>query len=169
VEEGTSSAPKYASGTHPNPSFSSGESKLPLLSTSGGTELSWNPEGEARLIQPVTSTEIQPASFSKAKSVSWAPSKEVLLLSGEIYSEMLPPETKPLCSAAGAGGVPVQSTGIVLIDLALLDESAVSWNPPKEVLLQSGEIYSEIPPPEIKPLPLPPGPEGYQPKMAQTT
>jgi hypothetical protein len=104
VEEGTSSAPKYASGTHPNPSFSSGESRLPLLSTSGGTELSWNPEGEAKLIQPVTSTEIQPASFSKAKSVSWAPSKEVLRPSGEIYSEMLPPETKPPALPPGREG-----------------------------------------------------------------
>jgi hypothetical protein len=35
----SSSVPKYASGTNPNPSFS-GESKPPLLSTSGGTELS---------------------------------------------------------------------------------------------------------------------------------
>jgi hypothetical protein len=44
-EEGSSSAPNYASGTNPNPSVSSGESKPPLLSTSGGTQLSWNPRG----------------------------------------------------------------------------------------------------------------------------
>ena len=38
--EGSSSAPNYASGTDPNPSVSSGESKPPLLSTSAGTQLS---------------------------------------------------------------------------------------------------------------------------------
>jgi hypothetical protein len=38
-DQGSSSAPNYASGTHLNPSFSSGESKPPLLSISGGTEL----------------------------------------------------------------------------------------------------------------------------------
>jgi hypothetical protein len=36
--QGSSSTPNYASETHPNPSFSSGESKPPLLSTSGGTD-----------------------------------------------------------------------------------------------------------------------------------
>ncbi|KAN0108984.1 hypothetical protein V8E52_009767 [Russula decolorans] len=56
-EEGSSSAPNYASGTNPNPSVSSG---------------------------------------GEAKSVSFPPSKEVKLPSGLIYSEMLPPETKPL-------------------------------------------------------------------------
>jgi hypothetical protein len=69
----SSSAPNYASGTRLNPSFSSGKSKLPLLSASGGTELSWNPKGEANLIQPGTSTGIRPASSSEAKKVSWAP------------------------------------------------------------------------------------------------
>ncbi len=38
--QGSSSAPIYASGTRPNPSFSSGECKLPLLSTSSENELS---------------------------------------------------------------------------------------------------------------------------------
>ena len=82
--QGSSSAPNYASGTHPNPSFSSGESNPLLLFTSGGTELSWNaePEGETKSIQPGISNEIQAASPRKAKSVSWAPSKEVQLPSG---------------------------------------------------------------------------------------
>jgi hypothetical protein len=95
--QGSSSMPNYASGTHPNPPFSSGESKPSPLSTSGGTELSWNPESEAKLIQPGTSAEIQPTSSSKAKSVSWAPSKKVKLPSGDIISEpLLPPEITPL-------------------------------------------------------------------------
>ena len=95
---------------NPNPSFSSGESKPPMLSTSSETELSWNPEGEAKLIQqgpltgiqpassskakliqPGPSTGIQPASSSKAKSVSWAPWKEVKLPSGKIKNTLLVP------------------------------------------------------------------------------
>jgi len=105
-EQGSSSVPNYASGTHPKPSFSSGENKPLLLSTSGGTELSWNPEGEANLIQPGTSTEIQPvassskanliqpASSSMAKSVSFN-SKVVLLPSSGIYTELLQVEIIP--------------------------------------------------------------------------
>jgi hypothetical protein len=107
---GLASVLNYVSGTNPNPSFSSGESKPPLLSTSSETELSWNPEGEAKLIQPGPSigiqpassikakliqpgpsTGIQPASSSKAKSVSWAPWKEVKLPSGRIKNTMLVP------------------------------------------------------------------------------
>ena len=76
---------------NPNPSFSSGESKQPLLSTSSETELSWNPEGEAKLIQQGPLTGIQPASSSKAKSVSWAPWKEVKLPSGKIKNTLLVP------------------------------------------------------------------------------
>jgi hypothetical protein len=97
-DQGSSSAPNYASGTHPNPSLSSGDSKPSLLSTSGGTKVLWNPlaEGGANLIQPGTSTEIQPASSSNRKSVSWAPEREVRLPSGEMYSEMLPPDVEPL-------------------------------------------------------------------------
>jgi hypothetical protein len=53
-------------------------------------------DGGANLIQPVTSTETQPASSSNCKSVSWAPEREVRLLSGKTYSEMLPPEVEPL-------------------------------------------------------------------------
>jgi hypothetical protein len=95
--QGPSSALNYASMTDPNPSFSSGESKPAPSSTSGGTELSWiNPEGESELFQPGTSTEVQPASTSKAKSVSFAPSMEVILPSGEKYSEALPPDIEPL-------------------------------------------------------------------------
>jgi hypothetical protein len=128
--QGTSSTPNYASGTHPNPSFSSGDSKPPPLSTSGGTEVTSNPlaEGEANLIQPVTSTEIQPASLSKSKSVSWVPPK-VSLPSGDIHTETLQPEIQPA---------------------SLSKSKSVSWGPTTE----------------IKPLPLSPEREGYQPKMA---
>ena len=109
------------------------------------------PGGEAKLIQPGTSTEIQPPSSSKAKSVSWAPSKEVILPSGEIYGEMLPPENKPLPLPPGPEGhQPIQPT-------TSSKAKSVSWPPSKEVQLPSGEIYSEM---------QPPGPEGYQPKMA---
>ena len=54
--QGPSSAPNFASWTDPNPSFSPDVSKP--LSASGGSELS--SKGEAELIQPQTSTEIQP-------------------------------------------------------------------------------------------------------------
>lgn len=88
--QGSSLAPNYPSGTHPNPSFSSGGSKPPL-STSGVTELSRNPEGEAKLR---TWTIVQPASSSKAKLISWAPWREVIMPSGHKYLEMLPPDPK---------------------------------------------------------------------------
>jgi hypothetical protein len=101
--QGTSSAPNYASGTHPNPSFSLGDSVPPPLSTSGGIELPWDPlgltKGGAKLSQPGTSTEIQPASLSKAKSVLWATPK--LLLSGEAESVELGTEIKPLPVSPG--------------------------------------------------------------------
>jgi hypothetical protein len=79
-----------------------------LSSTSGGTELSWNPEGKAKLIQPGTSTEIQSASSSRAKSVSFSSSKKVLLPSGEIYTEMLQPEKKPPQLSITSGGKMIQ-------------------------------------------------------------
>jgi hypothetical protein len=105
--KGSSSAPKYPSGTRPDPSFSSGGREAPLLSTSGGTKVPWNPwaEDNTNLIQPGTSTathpgtstEIQPASLSKAKSVSWGPSKVVLLPSGDIPTQ-IPQSLSPLPS-----------------------------------------------------------------------
>jgi hypothetical protein len=76
------------------------EEKPPQLSITGGTELSSKPEGEPKLIQPATSTEIQPASSSKAKSGSFAPS-EVLPPSGEIYTGMPQSDTKPLLLPPG--------------------------------------------------------------------
>lgn len=104
---GSSSAP---SGTRPNPSFSSGGREAPLLSTSGGIKVPWNPLAEddtnlmiqpgtglsqkpggvANLIQPGVPTEIQPASLSKSKSVSWVPTKpEVIPPSGDIPTQKL--------------------------------------------------------------------------------
>lgn len=96
----SSSAPNYASGTHPSLSFSSGESNRRCSPHQAGTEISWNPDGEAKLIQPKTFDEVQPASesSSKAKSVFMGPRA---LEGGAIairrgFSEMLPPEIKPL-------------------------------------------------------------------------
>jgi hypothetical protein len=73
----SSSAPNYASGTPPDPSFSSG---------------------------PGTSTGIRPASSSKAKSVSWSLWQEVKLPSGQIYHQMLPPQRNPLPLPQGSEG-----------------------------------------------------------------
>ena len=72
-----SSAPDYAGGTRPNPSFSSGGSKPPLLSTSAEIELPPNPEGKAELIQPGVPTEIQPASSSMSKLIQPGASTEI--------------------------------------------------------------------------------------------
>jgi hypothetical protein len=145
---GSSSAPNYASGTpwHPNPSFSPGGSEPPPLSTSGGTEVPSNrlAEGEAKLSQPGTSTEIQPASLSKSKSVSWAPSRTVVLPSGGIHTEMLQPEKKPPQLSITGGS-----------ELPLIPEGEAK-------LIQPGTST------EIQPLlqSESPGREGYMPKMA---
>ena len=89
------SALGYVSGANPKPSISSGESKPPLLSTSGGTEPSWYPGGKAGLIEPGTSIDIQPAPLpSKAKSVSFSPWKEVKSQSGVIKNVALVPGQK---------------------------------------------------------------------------
>jgi hypothetical protein len=90
--QGSSLAPTYASGTHPNPPSSPGESKSPLLSTSGGAELSWNPEGETKSIQSWTSTENRPALSSEAESVSWTPSKDMMLSPSETVTPPLQSE-----------------------------------------------------------------------------
>jgi hypothetical protein len=132
--QGSSSMPNYASGTHPNPPFSSGESKPSPLSTSGGTELSWNPESEAKLIQSGTSAEIQPTSSSKAKSVSWAPSKGVKLPSGDIISEpLLLPEIKPLPRPLGRD--------------AYLVKVAAQQSPSPGIEHTSPSSYFNLPPP----------------------
>ena len=132
---GSSSAPNYAGVTDPSPSFSSGECKPASLSTVHVTGLSWNnPEGEAKLIQPETSTEIPQPTSSKAKSVSFAPSREVILPSNEIKSEMLPPDIKPPSSNKGY---------------------RVSFAPWMDMIKPSGETYSVMLPPDRKSLPRP--------------
>ena len=133
AQQGPSSsslAPNYASGTPPDPSSSSGESKPPLLSASGEIELSWNPEPEGG------ANSVQPASSSKAKSVSWAPKKMVLLPSGQIYTQMLaPPESSPLPPPpVPEGHQPNQPASLPLT---------------KEVHLPSSHVYSEVLPPEM--------------------
>lgn len=74
-QQGPSSTANYASGTHQNPLFSSGDGNPPPLSTSGGTGLSGNPKGET-------------------KSVSWSSSKEVQLPSGDTLTLPLQPDVK---------------------------------------------------------------------------
>ena len=160
--QGLASAPNYASGTGPSPSSSSGESKSPLLSTSGGTELSWNPEGKPKLIQPGTSTEIQPASSSNAKSVSFAPSKKVLSPSGEIYTDMLQPEKKPPQLSITGGTEPSSNpegearliqpgTSTEIQPASFGKAKSVSFAPSKKVFLPSGEISIETLQSEKKP------------------
>ena len=128
--EGSSSAPNYASGTDPNPSVSSGESEPPLLSTSAGTQLPWNPGGEAKL-----------GSFPPLNL------KEVKLPSGMIYSEILPPEVKPLPLHPGPEGQQLNQPA------STSKAKSVTWSPSKEVKLSSGIIYSEMLPPVTKPPP----------------
>jgi hypothetical protein len=128
------------------------------------------------LIQPGTSTEIQPASSSKAKSVSFAPSK-VILPSGDIGTEMLQPEKKPpqlsITGGTKLSGKPEGEAKLIQPGVSTEIQPAssskaksVSFAPTKEVLPPSGEIDTGMPQPGIKPRPLPPGPEGYQPEMA---
>jgi hypothetical protein len=107
-------------------------------------------EGQAKLIQPGTSTEIQPASSSTAKSISWAPSKRV---SGETTSEPLQPGIEPL-------PLPTE-----IQPESSSKAKSVSWAPSR-VKLPSGEIISEPLPPETEPHPLTPGHEGFQLEMA---
>jgi hypothetical protein len=124
------SAPDYVSGSHPDIDMpSSGGSKSPLLSTTpGGTEVPLDSEGA---FTPGTTTENQPASSSKTKKVNFwhttkvhffdpdlspppehqstsssetAPSNKVLLPSGEITSEQLPPESDFLPLPPGREG-----------------------------------------------------------------
>jgi hypothetical protein len=85
-----SSSPDHAgsSGSHPgvgmpSPSTVGGDSPLwsKAWSTPGGTGVLWDPEG---VVKPGTTAEIPPASSTggKAKSVSWAPLKDVQLPTG---------------------------------------------------------------------------------------
>jgi hypothetical protein len=156
------SAPDYVSGSHPDIDMpSSGESKSPLLSTTpGGTEVPLDSEGA---FTPGTTTENQPASSSKTKKVDFwhttkvhffdpdlsprpedqstsssetAPSNKVLLPSGEITSEQLPPESDFLPLPPGREGYLAK----------------VAKQP--------------SPSPESDFLPLPPGREGYLAKVA---
>jgi hypothetical protein len=115
-------------------------SKSPLLSTSGGAELSWNPEGETKSIQSWTSTENRPALSSEAESVSWTPSKDVMLSPSETVTP------------------PLQSEFITL-----------PTPPGREAYLakmasQKSQIEHPSSPGYV--LPLPPGREAYLAKMA---
>jgi hypothetical protein len=88
----SSSAPDHAGGSHsgvdmPGPSSPSSGSESPpwskVLSTPGGTDVPLDPNGA---ITPGTTTENQPASSSKTKSVSWEPVTKV-----HSYDEELEP------------------------------------------------------------------------------
>ena len=151
--QGSSSASKCPSGTHPNPSFSSSESKRPPLPPSGGIKLSCNPEGGTKLIQPGISSPIRPAFklSSKAKSVSWAPSKDVILPSGEAPTLPLQLDVKNILPLPGREGY--------------LTKMAAQQSPAPDVEQASRHI-EQTSPHNYSDLPPPPGREGYFTKMA---
>ena len=91
--------------------------------------------------KPETTTENQPAASSstgKPKKVDWHHTTKVHIYEPAIY---VPPPEGPSSSA-----------------------SSVKWAPSREVILPSGETFSETVPPD--PLPLPPGRKGYLAKVA---
>ena len=157
--QGSSSVPDYYGGTLTNPSSSSGESKPLLSSTSGGTELSWNSEGKGKLIQPagtsvemqpwaswastkpeiqpVTSTNIRPASPSLDKSVSFAPLRGVMLPTGEMYREFEPEDTvkPPLPPSPG----PEREKNLLKLQIAKLKKP-----PPSQGKKLWKNIYSHL-------------------------
>ncbi|KAI0277613.1 hypothetical protein BGY98DRAFT_1177024 [Russula aff. rugulosa BPL654] len=118
--QGSSLAPTYASGTHSNPPSS--------------------PEGETKSIQSWTSTENRPTLSSEAESVSWTPSKDVMLSPGETVTPPLQSEVITLSTPPGRE--------------AYLAKMA-SQQPQIEHPSSPGYV-----------LPLPPGREAYLAKMA---
>jgi hypothetical protein len=140
----SSSVPNYASGTPPDPPFSSSESKLPLWIT-GVPSRPGRPAPSSKALSSKAPSSKAPS--SKAKSVSWAPWKEVKLPSGRIYREMLlPPGLGP---EKYQPNQPASSSPAKSVSLPLT----------KEVQLPSGEIYSEVLPPEMAAQELPPEPQ----------
>ena len=100
---GRLAAIEASSGSHSGsgtPLSSQGGNKSPML-ISGRTELSLDPEGA---FKPGTTTENQPASSSTTKSVSWGTENKVVLPSGQIASEPLPPVVKDLPLPPGREG-----------------------------------------------------------------
>jgi hypothetical protein len=90
-DQGSSSAPNYARGIYPNPSFSPGESKPPQLSTSGGTELSWNPEGDPPSQPEDVNAKIfdifDKIQFGPKMAAQKSPSPDIELASPSSYSD----------------------------------------------------------------------------------
>ena len=80
--------------------------------------------------------------------------------------------------ASGSESPPTTKVHIFEPDLPNEDQQAspppgetksVSWGPSNKVLLPSGKVISvSLPPPEVEPLPLPPGREGYLVKQQQS-
>jgi hypothetical protein len=182
------SAPDYVSGSHPDIDMpSSGGSKSPLLSTTpGGTEVPLDSEGA---FTPGTTTENQPASSSKTKKVNFwhttkvhffdpdlpprpedqstsssetAPSNKVLLPSGEITSEQLPPESDFLPLPPGREGYLAKVT----TQPSPSPESDFLPLPPGREGYLAKVATQPSPSPESDFLPLPPGREGYLAKVA---
>jgi hypothetical protein len=146
------SPPDHASGSHStvdmpsSPSPSSGGDSSPgwfskVWSIPGETKVSSDPEGA---FKPGTTTENEPASSSKTKKVNFWHTTKV-----HIFEPDLPDEDQP-------ASLPPHS-----------ETKSVSWGLSNKVVLPSGEVISEpLPPPEVEPLPLPPGREGYLAKVS---
>jgi hypothetical protein len=128
----SSPAVGHASGSHSGvdmSSSSSGGSESPLLTP--GSEVPLDPEGA---FKPGTTTEDQPASSSKTKSVSWSPLKNVKLPSGQIISEpLVPPEIKPLPLPPGRDGY-------------LAKVASTQQSPSPEIEHASPSSYFDLPP-----------------------
>ena len=161
--QGSSLAPTYASGTHPNPPSLPGESKSPLLSTSGGAELSWNPEGET-VTPPLQSEFITlPTPPGReaylAKMASQQPQIEHPSSPGHVLP--LPPGREAylakMASQKSQIGHP-SSPGYVL-PLPLGREAYLA-----KMASQQSQIEHPSSPGHV--LPLPPGREAYLAKMA---
>jgi hypothetical protein len=146
----SSSPPDHASGSHSNvdmpSSLPSGGEEPPrwfseVWSIPGETKVSSDPEGA---FKPGTTTENEAASSSKTKKVNFWHTTKV-----HIFEPDLPDEDQP-------ASLPPHS-----------ETKSVSWGLSNKVVLPSGEVISEpLPPPEVEPLPLPPGREGYLAKVS---
>lgn len=129
-EEGPLSAHAQQEPSSSSSSPSSGECNHRCCPHLAGLN-SWNPEGEAKSIQPGTLTETQPALSSNAKSLESA-LNGVKIPPGLVIGELLPGGTWT--------GIQPQSSS---------KAKSVAWSPLKEVHLKSGLIYSEMLPPKI--------------------
>ena len=163
--QGSSSSPNYyEGGTLANLPPSPGESKPTLLSTSGGTELSWNSENDkAKLIQPGTSIEMQPlASYKKLQGSGSSTSSVFSTETQPGTSTEIQPASSSLDRSKSVSFSPLSgatSTEIQPESSSLGRPKLVSFAPLRGVSLSTGEVYREFePPPDPGRPPLPPSP-----------